>query len=263
MRRSVARVVLPDLSQPLFDSIFFVHLAALSKEEGEERLHSGVVRDDLLDFALEREARYWSATARASRLELDDEVVRRAVALATLTTADSEKQAAATLAAVLDLADANQDLLRRTARWLRELYPTGSPQSESDERERARAWFRRLAPDLLGEALVANVLDDVPELAGRLLASATAPQTKRAHTVLAQAARNHVGAENALRTALTHPLPSLWATAIAVAQETGAMTLGHVLDDVRGAGMTIEVSGVPPQARGLLERYGARREELR
>jgi SulP family sulfate permease len=44
---------------------------------------------------------------------------------------------------------------------------------------------------------------------------------------------------------------------------TGAMTLGHVLDDVRGAGITIEVSGVPPHARGLLERYGARREELR
>jgi sulfate permease, SulP family len=44
---------------------------------------------------------------------------------------------------------------------------------------------------------------------------------------------------------------------------TGAMTLGHVLDDVRDAGMTIEVTGVPPQARGLLERYGARRDELR
>jgi SulP family sulfate permease len=44
---------------------------------------------------------------------------------------------------------------------------------------------------------------------------------------------------------------------------TGAMTLGHVLDDIRGAGMTIEVTGVPPQARGLLERYGARRGELR
>jgi sulfate permease, SulP family len=44
---------------------------------------------------------------------------------------------------------------------------------------------------------------------------------------------------------------------------TGAMTLGHVLDDIRGAGMTIEVTGVPPQARGLLERYGARRDELR
>jgi sulfate permease, SulP family len=44
---------------------------------------------------------------------------------------------------------------------------------------------------------------------------------------------------------------------------TGAMTLGHLLDDVRAAGLTVEVHGVPPQARGLLERYGARRDELR
>lgn len=44
---------------------------------------------------------------------------------------------------------------------------------------------------------------------------------------------------------------------------TGAMTLGHLLDDVRSAGLAVEVHGVPPQARGLLERYGARRDELR
>lgn len=43
---------------------------------------------------------------------------------------------------------------------------------------------------------------------------------------------------------------------------TGAMTLEHVLDDVRAAGIAVEVDGVPPQARGLLDRYGARRDDL-
>lgn len=44
---------------------------------------------------------------------------------------------------------------------------------------------------------------------------------------------------------------------------TGAMTLGRALDDVRAAGLEVEVCGVPPQARKLLARYAARRAELR
>ncbi|HEX7300344.1 MAG TPA: SulP family inorganic anion transporter [Solirubrobacteraceae bacterium] len=43
---------------------------------------------------------------------------------------------------------------------------------------------------------------------------------------------------------------------------TGAMTLAHTLEDVRAAGLAVEVSGVPPQARGLLERYAEWRGAL-
>lgn len=43
---------------------------------------------------------------------------------------------------------------------------------------------------------------------------------------------------------------------------TGAMTLGHALDDVRAAGLDVSVEGVPAQARGMLDRYMARREML-
>jgi sulfate permease, SulP family len=43
---------------------------------------------------------------------------------------------------------------------------------------------------------------------------------------------------------------------------TGAMTLAHTLEDVRAAGLEVEVGGVPPQAQGLLERYGEWRASL-
>lgn len=39
---------------------------------------------------------------------------------------------------------------------------------------------------------------------------------------------------------------------------TGAMTLAHALEDVAGAGLTIEVRGVQPHTRRLLERYAAK-----
>jgi len=43
---------------------------------------------------------------------------------------------------------------------------------------------------------------------------------------------------------------------------TGVMALGHLLDDARRAGLEVELRGVPPQARGLLRRYGDRRSAL-
>jgi SulP family sulfate permease len=44
---------------------------------------------------------------------------------------------------------------------------------------------------------------------------------------------------------------------------TGAMSLDHLLDDARAAGVEVEVVGAPPQARGLLDRYGRRKDALR
>lgn len=37
---------------------------------------------------------------------------------------------------------------------------------------------------------------------------------------------------------------------------TGAMSLDHLLDDARAAGVEVEVIGTPPQAQGLFDRYG-------
>lgn len=43
---------------------------------------------------------------------------------------------------------------------------------------------------------------------------------------------------------------------------TGAMALGHLVDDARAAGLDVEVVGVPPHARALLARYAERKGAL-
>lgn len=218
-----------DLSQLLFERILFVHLAALTALDGEIELMRGrVVGKDLLEALLRREADYWRDTARAAGLTLDGTVRRRAVAVATLTTAECETQAAGVLAAIPDLADASQQTLRRVARWLRDLYSSNpgaagvvAGRATADGQEEERSWFYPLAPAVLGEALVASVVDELPTLAIELLACSTRSQTRRALTVLTVAARSYASAELALRRVLADALPSVWQTAIEVAQEAG------------------------------------------
>jgi hypothetical protein len=152
-----------------------VHLAALSLAEGETQPAHGpeAVADDLLAFALRREARYWASTAAAHDLSYPRSVLQQAVALATLTTAGSLTEAARALTALPDLDDAPQIALRNMARWLRDLYPLPPAHraADPDANDTAVAWFRPLVPDLLGEALVAVTLadDQAPQLASDLL----------------------------------------------------------------------------------------------
>jgi hypothetical protein len=119
-------------------------------------------------------------------------VLERAVATATLTSASDEGEAATALAAIPDLADAGQQTLRDLAWWLRDLYPSRHLQPTAARTE-DQSWFRPLTPNLLGEALVARVLESVPELANRLLASASQAQGELALTVLTQASLKVAG----------------------------------------------------------------------
>ena len=247
----------PDLSHPVFEPILFVHLAALSALEGETECLSGeVLPSDLLDLALKLEARHWRVSARAAGVELEPVVLERSVAVATLATAEGESEAASALTAVPDLADAPQELLRRVARWLRDLYPPPLAQPGSDATA-AAAWFRPLAPDLLGEALVASVLDGVPELASRLLALAAHAGAKRALTVLTQAARRYPAAERALRAALSDHLEALWPVALDVAQEAGdpiGRLLAEVLEQAPQPALAIEIeASLPDEGIALRE----------
>jgi tetratricopeptide (TPR) repeat protein len=208
----------PDFTAPVFDSLLFLHLAALSALEWDAREAPRSLGEELLEAALRREARYWQDTWRAWRLEPDDDVVReRVVGLATLTTASNEIEAAKMLSIIPDLAEERQERLR-VARWLRELYP-GS------------GCFNPLEPDPIGEALVARVLGDDPELSTRLLALAEPGQSIRCLTVLTRAARDHDSADRALRDALTGQPAPLLTLAIEVAQQTGD-PLGVILAEV-------------------------------
>ena len=192
----------PDLSHSLFDTLLFIHMAALGvlPPGGQELATTGSIRADLLAAALRREATYWLDMATAVSLppEVDHRVQRRAVAVATLCaptatgTPVDEREAAALLEVLPDLEGVA--IRRRVARWLHDLYP-------------ARAgWIGPLEPDLLGEALVAETVGEVRELARDLLARVDDETRKRALTVLTRGARNHNACRDALADALDHQL---------------------------------------------------------
>lgn len=222
--RPTGEISTPDLSQPLFDSILFVHLAALTALEGRgDLLQGAVARDDLLGAALEREARYWRSTADSHELrQLDRAVLRRAVAVATLTPAAGETEAAGALEAVPDLTGAQQHLLRQVARWLRDLYPVPHDRT-------ADGWLRPLSPELLGDALLGSVLNAVPRLASELLGRVDEPKPVLA--TVTRASRTQTSAEAALRLALEERFDAAWEAAIEVGQEVGD-PIGRVVLDV-------------------------------
>jgi hypothetical protein len=247
--RSAENLAEPALGGEQFDAILFIHLAALGAVEGETQLLEGqLVPRDLVQFALEREGRYWADTAAAHGVWLDRIARRRAVAVATLTVAASEDEAADALAAIPDLADAPQQL-RPTARWLRDLYlpPLAQPVSNTPE---TATWFRPLTPDVLGEALLAAVLPEIPGMPSRVLAQATSQQTHAALTELTQAARTHPAVVPPLRQALADNVSALWRTALTVAQEAGdplGRLMAEVLERRPQPELAEAIEGVLPQ----------------
>ena len=236
-RRSSA----PDLSDPLFETVLFIHLAALGSLSADVVVCEGCVpadaprpiREDLLDDALEREGRYWRASTRAAGLRIDDAVRRRVVAVATLTTpnpAGAPADEAATARLLAAVPDLERPACYAVARWLRGLYPTFS------------GWIAPLEPDLLGEALVRSVVSEMPSLADRLLDSdATAA---RLLTVLARIARDDEASARLLGDLLERRLADLCWTAIAVAEETGrpmGALLAAAFDSAGDADLAAEV----------------------
>jgi tetratricopeptide (TPR) repeat protein len=246
--RSSFDIVEPDLSEPLFANALFLHIAALSSLAGRDvvGLEGRQLREDLLVSTLKREARYWRNTARASGLEgaLDDRVLRRCVAVATLAGADREAEAAVALEAVPDLVGEGQAALRRrAANWLRNLYP-------------GDRFLRPLEPDRLGEAHVAAVLNDVPELVPELLTRCP-EQEKAILTILTRTAREYDSAAHALREVLTERVSSLASLAVEVAQETGepmGLILADALERKRDPHLAWDIAcSLPTHTVALLE----------
>jgi tetratricopeptide (TPR) repeat protein len=250
MERPVEELPIPGLGQQPFEEILFVHLAALSALERQQMVLEGrVFRQDLLQSALERESRYWADAAGSSGLELRPVALERAVALATLTVAATEDEAASALAAVPDLADASQQRLREAAGWLRDLYPPPATQSLASQRNES-PWFAPLTPELLGDALLGRVLETAPLLPTRLLSKATPLQANYVLTRLTQAARIHDSARGALRRALSDHLPVLWLSAVILAQQVGdplGLVLADVLQQDRQPELASQIVAVLPQ----------------
>jgi hypothetical protein len=98
---------------------------------------------ELFDELLAHERRYWKATAEAQKLDTDEVLRQRVVALATLAGAVDEAHAVELLRLVPDLATASSERLGRLARWAHALYPESG-------------WWNPLEPDRIGEHLVAR-----------------------------------------------------------------------------------------------------------
>jgi tetratricopeptide (TPR) repeat protein len=135
-----------ELEQPLFAAPLAVVIAAYlavhrHTSAGEQTDQTPTTAGELFDELLAHERRYWKATAAAERLDCDDVLRQRVVALATLAGADDEAHAVELLRLVPDLKTASSERLGRLARWAHRLYP-------------GPRWWNALEPDRIGEHLV-------------------------------------------------------------------------------------------------------------
>ncbi len=149
-----------ELGQTVFASPLMVVIAAYlavhrdtrsvrGGEELDERGDAGsqTTAGELFDELLAHERRYWKASADAHKLDTDEVLRQRVVALATLAGAVDEAHAVELLRLVPDLATASSERLGRLARWAHALY-SGS------------GWWNPLEPDRIGEHLVARTFAD-------------------------------------------------------------------------------------------------------
>ncbi len=198
LRRPLESVVEPDLSDPVYGSPLFVQLAALSAVDQGSPPQAGRVRDHLLAYTLRREdAKYWQPAAQTAAVGLDQTSRTRAVAVATLTAATTEELAVEALRRLPELADASQLAVHQVARWLHDLDPESS------------SWLPPLQPDLLGEALVNQVLAQVPGLPLRLLGEPMPSWTRRLLSVLDLGASRFSAIGSARDQVLADQLPAL------------------------------------------------------
>lgn len=216
----------------------------------------------MISSILTREARFWSHSARAAGITGGESQWRMAVAVATMTQADTLDEAVMALRAIPGLQAAERPALVAMAGWLRELYARGRPKSGEvaggrDDSELS-PWFRPLSPDPLGEALVARTAGEAPGLAGRLLAEGTPTQVIRTLTVLNLSARSHRGAAEALGAGLRTNFASLWPPAMDVAEATGepmAGLLAAVVADLDDSPLIGAIEAALPESPGILSDF--------
>lgn len=138
-----------DLDAQAYERVLFLLIRALAAVEGED-VEGG---RGLLDYALRREQRFWDDGMRESDLAiLAGRPVRQAAALATLAgNVHSFEQAINLVGTAPLLRDQPSAALGRVADLLHRLYP-------------GESWLGGVQPDLLGEHLVARVIEEEPTL---------------------------------------------------------------------------------------------------
>jgi hypothetical protein len=137
------------LDERFYERVLLLHMRALADVEG-----AGLEdRDDILDYILKREERFWGRLAKARHLpEALAQGIRRAMAAINLGGgALDEDHAVRVLTALPFFADQERNVLVQVARLLHDSYP-------------GEKWIEPLLPDLLGEHLTRRALQEDKDL---------------------------------------------------------------------------------------------------
>jgi tetratricopeptide (TPR) repeat protein len=202
-------------------------LAALNHGLPETPNRPGSDQNDIIGGLLRHEAGYWRRSQARYGLDLGSAVTERAVAAGTLIGADDEASATRLLTAIDDLAD--PALRGKVARWLHDLYPTGTLGTAPSE------WIGPLRPDLVAENLVVKAMTGQPQMLNALLAELPGNRTASALTMLARAALTNQAALGLIQTAIMSRPADLVLPAMAVAVETNRL-VGEVVAGALEAG---------------------------
>ena len=147
------------LDDPTFHTPLLVHMNALVAVLAEEPLNAEsrlATRHQVLEQLLLGEKKRWQWTSAARALgDLRPEVRDRAVSVAILAGARTEREATEALRAIPDLVDANAERLGQVAGWLKDLYP-------------GNRYLNALRPDLLAAEHLAQTLPEAPDLVNAL-----------------------------------------------------------------------------------------------
>ena len=141
----------PALDSSVYNRVLFIHLAALAAVEAQ----SADSEEELLEFALRREQQFWDAGVRAAGLDfLAGRPIAQAAAVATPAGAAAGRaQAVRLIGAAPLLAGQPATVVSAVAELLHQLYPS-------------EQWLQGVQPDLLGEHLVGQAIEDDADLLG-------------------------------------------------------------------------------------------------
>jgi hypothetical protein len=202
-----------DLESPLFATPLTVVAAAYLALVDPDR--QPTTRSELFDGLLEHEDRYWASTG--PHTPEDAQLRRRVVALATLTAARSEEEAAELVGLIPNLGpEATRERRYQLAAWAHAL-------------DRGPGWWNAVEPDLLGEHLVASTYQDHPHVLAGAIGACAGDCAPRIIDVYSRLAADRPLFAKALGPVITAALPDLCTQAIGqAARETDrAILLGQ------------------------------------
>jgi DNA polymerase III delta prime subunit len=213
--------------------VLVLHAAALiavlrtqNTESGTADESGHVIVGDVLRVLVGHEGRLWMGSRPKIMEQFGVGVCRAVVALGCLVVPADAEEASVYVGRVSELTDVGLGGRLEAAWWLRELYPPSGG---------GGGWWGSLAPDLVAEHLVCEVLARSPERISRFLSGLSPAAAVSALTVLARATVHHPGAVGILERGLREEFSGLAVPAVKAAVRTGGAigeALARVVVDV-------------------------------